>query len=83
MSICVGRICASKQGALQGPVKGNDAIYVYQIVKQEKSERKPTKEELDNRYAQTRGAQNFANPRNIYQILTKATKVKKRLIDFF
>ena len=79
----VGRICASKQGALQGPVKGNDAIYVYQIVKQEKSERKPTKEELDNRYAQTRGAQNFANPRNIYQILTKATKVKKRLIDFF
>ena len=79
----VGRICASKQGVLQGPVKGNDAIYVYQIVKQEKSERKPTKEELDNRYAQTRGAQNFANPRNIYQILTKATKVKKRLIDFF
>ena len=79
----VGRICASKQGALQGPIKGNDAIYVYQIVKQEKSERKPTKEELDNRYAQTRGAQNFANPRNIYQILTKATKVKKRLIDFF
>ena len=79
----VGRICASKQGALQGPVKGNDAIYVYQIVKQEKSERKPTKEELDNRYAQTRGAQNFANPRNIYQILPKATKVKKRLIDFF
>ncbi len=79
----VGRICASKQGALQGPIKGNDAIYVYQIIKQEKSERKPTKEELDNRYAQTRGAQNFANPRNIYQILTKATKVKKRLIDFF
>ena len=79
----VGRICASKQGALQGPIKGNDAIYVYQIVKQEKSERKPTKEELDNRYAQTRGSQNFANPRNMYQILTKATKVKKRLIDFF
>lgn len=79
----IGRICGSKQGALQGPVKGDNAVYVYQIVKQEKAERKPTKEELDNRYSQSRGAQVYANPRNIYQILTKATKVKKHLIDFF
>ena len=79
----VGRICASKQGALQGPIKGEDAVYVYQVVKEQKSERKPTKEELDNRYSQNRGAQIFANPRNIYNILSKATKVKKRLIDFY
>ena len=79
----VGRICAAKQGVFQGPVKGDDAIYVYQIVKQEKAERKPTKEELDSRYAQSRGAQVLANPRTIYQILTKATKVTKRLIDFY
>lgn len=78
-----GRIAAGKQGTFQGPIKGDDAVYVYQIVKQEKAERKPTKEELDNRYSQSRGAQIFANPRNIYNILTKATKVQKRLIDFF
>ena len=78
-----GRICATKPGTLQGPWKGENGVYVYQVVKQEKSERKPTKEELDNRYAQSRGARVFGNPRNIYNILTKATKVSKRLIDFY
>jgi hypothetical protein len=78
-----GRMSVAKQGTLQGPVKGNNAIYVYQVVKQEKAERKPSKEELDQRYAQRRGSQLFANPRTINSILTKATKVKKRLIDFY
>ena len=79
----VGHICSAKQGTVQGPIKGNDAVYVYQIVKQEKAERKSSKEELDNRFAQRRGAQMFANPRTINNILNKATKVKKSLIKFF
>ena len=79
----VGRMSAAKQGTLQGPYKGENAVFVYQVVKQEKAERKPTKEELDSRYAQSRGAQLFANPRTISSILTKATKVKKSLIKFF
>ena len=79
----VGRVAAAKPGTLQGPWKGENAVIVYQVVKQEKEERKPSKEELDNRYAQTRGAQVFANPSNIYQILSKATKVKKNLISFY
>ena len=79
----VGRMSVAKQGTLQGPTKGNSAIYVYQVVKQEKAERKPSKEELDNRYAQRRGAQIFSSPRSIYNILSKATKVKKHLIDFY
>ena len=79
----IGHISAAKQGTLQGPYKGENAIFVYQIVKQEKAERKATKEELDNRYAQSRGAQMFANPRTINSILGKATKVKKSLIKFF
>ena len=79
----IGRMSTAKAGTLQGPWKGDDAIYVYQVVRQEKAERKPSKEELDGRYAQQRGAQVFANPRNIYQILTKATKVEKHLIDFY
>ena len=78
-----GRMAAAKPGTLQGPVKGENAVFVYQVVKQEKAERQPTKEELNNRYAQSRGAQIFANPSNIYKILTKATKVKKHLIDFY
>jgi len=79
----IGRMAAAKQGQLQGPWKGQNAVYVYQLVKQEKSERKPTKEELDNRYNQSRGGQVYANPRLIYNILTKASKVKKHLIDFY
>ena len=79
----IGRMAAAKPGNLQGPWKGENAVFVYQVVKQEKSDYKPTKEELDNRYAQSRGAQLFANPRNIYNILSKATKVKKSLISFY
>ena len=79
----IGRMAAAKQGQLKGPWKGESAVYVYQVVKQEKAERKPTKEELDNRYAQSRGAQIFANNRTIYNILAKATKVKKNLIKFY
>ena len=79
----IGRMSAAKQGNLQGPWKGENGVFVYQVVKQEKAERKPTKEELDGRYAQSRGMQVFSNPRMINNILTKATKVKKRLIDFY
>ena len=79
----VGRISAAKVGEVKGPWKGENAVIVYQVVKQEKEARKPTKEELDNRYSQTRGSQVYANPQNMTQILTKATKVKKNLIDFY
>ena len=79
----IGRIATVKPGTLQGPFKGENAVIVYQIVKQEKEERKPTKEELDNRFNQTRGLQMLANPQNIYRILSKATKVTKHLIDFY
>ncbi|MBR6432361.1 MAG: hypothetical protein IKS64_05860, partial [Muribaculaceae bacterium] len=79
----IGRIAVAQPGKVQGPWKGENAVFVYQIVSQEKEERQPTKEELDNRYSQTRGAQVIANPQNIYQILSKATKIKKNLIKFY
>ena len=79
----VGRMAIAKPGKLQGPWKGDNAIFVYQVVKQEKEQREPTKEELSNRYAQMRGAGMFANTRVINNILKKATKVKKHLIDFY
>ena len=79
----IGRMATAKVGALQGPWKGQNAVYAYQVLKQEKAERKSTKEELDKRYAQTRGAQVFANPRAINEILFRANKVEKHLIDFY
>ena len=79
----IGRMSVAKQGTLQGPYKGEHAVFVYQTVKQEKSNYNPTKEELANRYNQSRGSQAFANPRTIFNILSKATKIKKNLIDFF
>ena len=79
----IGRIATAKPGTLQGPWMGQNAVFVYQVVRQEREERKPTKEELDNRYAQTRGAQVFAAPRGIYQILSSATTIKKNLIKFY
>lgn len=79
----IGRMSVAKQGVLQGPYKGENAVFVYQVVKQEKSNYNPTKEELANRYNQSRGAQVLANGRSIYNILSKATKVKKHLIDFY
>jgi len=79
----IGRMSVAKVGAMQGPWKGQNAVYVYQVLKQEKSERKLSKEELDKRYAQSRGAQVFGNMRTINGILYKATKVEKHLIDFY
>ena len=79
----VGRMSTAKPGKLQGPWKGNNAVFVYQVVKQEKEKREPSKEELTNRYNQMSGAQAMTNQRGIQYILQKATKVKKHLIDFY
>ena len=79
----VGRISASKPGVMQGPFKGEDAVYVYKVVKQEKAERQPTKEELERTYAQRRGVQVMGNPTFINKLLAGSTKVKKNIIKFF
>ena len=79
----VGRISAAKPGVMQGPFKGEDAVYVYKVVKQEKAERQPTKEELERTYAQRRGVQVMGNPTFINKLLAGSTKVKKNIIKFF
>ncbi len=78
-----GRVAAAKQGALVGPWKGNSAVWVFQVVKTEKSQRKPSKQELDAQFARTRGAQVVGQPQMLYGILSKATTVKKNLIKFY
>ena len=79
----IGRMAVAKPGKLQGPWKGKNALFVYQVVKQDEEKREITKEELNSRYAQNRGAGLIANQRAIQNILSKATKVKKHLIDFY
>lgn len=79
----IGRMAVAKPGKVQGPWKGKNAVFVYQVIKQDEEKREITKEELNSRYAQTRGAGLVANQRAIQNILTKATKVKKHLIDFY
>jgi len=78
-----GRMSVAPKGKLQGPWKGEHGIYVFQVVDQQKEARKATKEELDRRYAQTRGYQKFANAGMINSILSRATKVKRSLINFY
>ena len=51
-------------------------------MKVEKAARVPSKDELNQRYAQQRGGI-AANPQAIPAILAKATKVKRSLIDFY
>ena len=58
-------------------------MYVFQVYDIQKDARQPSKEELDNRYAQQRGGGMIANPNAMAFILGKATKVKRSLINFY
>lgn len=79
----IGRIAAAPQGKVVGLWKGQMGVYAYQVTKVEKSERKPSKDELNNRFAQTRGAGVIGSPQAIAAILGKATKVERNLISFY
>ena len=78
-----GRIAGSPKGKLVGPFKGENGVYVFQVYDIQKDARQPSKEELDNRYAQQRGGGMIANPNAMAFILGKATKVKRSLINFY
>ena len=79
----VGLVAGMKQGQFSGLWKGQNGVYAVQLVSQDKEKRDISKEELNNRFAQTRGAGLVSNPRALYAILGKATKVKKSLIKFY
>ena len=78
----MGRIAGTKQGEVK-LWQGQNGVYAFQVTKVEKAERVPTKQELDQRYAQQRGGGIASNPQAIAAILAKATKVQRRLIDFY
>ena len=81
--VLIGRVAAAKENTFVGPFKGNSGIYAFTVVKRESDQRKPTDDELRQRYAQTRGAGITASQQGIAALLGKATKVTRSLIQFF
>ena len=75
------RVATAKLNAIEGPVKGNNGVYVFQVVKQERTERTAVPEESERQFASTRG--NQAVMSNALQILRKATKIENKMIKFF
>ncbi|MBQ9467065.1 MAG: SurA N-terminal domain-containing protein [Muribaculaceae bacterium] len=78
-----GLVATAPQGKLIGPWQGENGVYVFQVNGRESEARQPQKDELDNRFAQSRGNGRFANPNMMTRILGKSTKVKKNIISFF
>ena len=78
-----GKIAGSKENALVGPWKGENGVYVFTVYKKETDKRQPSKEELDQRFSQTRGNAILSNPNALAAILGKSTKVKRSLIKFY
>ncbi len=79
----IGRIAGTAKGKTVGPWKGENGVYVFQVYDVKTDGRKPSKEELNNRYAQQRGGAMVGNPNAMAYILSRATKVKRSLINFY
>ncbi len=75
------RVSVAKPNVVEGPVQGNSAVYVYEIVKQDRTPRTAAAEETTRQFAMTRG--NNAVMQHTLDILRKATKVENKMIKFF
>ncbi len=75
------RVATAKLNDVVGPVKGNNGVYVFQVVKQDRTERTPTTEEGDRRFAMSRGSNAVMN--HALDILRNATTVENKMIKFF
>ena len=76
----VANVTAANENELKGVVKGNNAVFVYNVFKKEVSQRTPG-DEVDRQFAMTRG--NSAVMQNVEAILRKAAKVENKMIKFF
>lgn len=76
----VASVYAAKENELNGVVKGNNGVYVFQVLKHNRSERTPGSE-VDRQFNSTRGAN--AVMQNLESILRGATTVENNMIKFF
>ena len=74
-------VSTAEPNTLVGPVKANNSVVVFEIVKQETSKRKPTDMETERQFASTRG--NQAVMRQALNILHNATDVENLMIKFY
>ena len=70
-----------KQGSLNGPVKGDQGVFVYQVVKNEKSSTQMTPDQLAQRYSMTLGS--AAVSQMAVEILRENKDIVNNLIDFY
>ena len=76
------RVAVAKEGAVSAPVKGVSGVYMFQVIKNDVSQRPTTDEETNRQFAITRG--NNVVLQNALSILRKATNVTKSdMIKFF
>ena len=71
----------AKQGSLNGPVKGDQGVFVYKVVKNEKSASQMTPEQLAQRYAMMIGSS--AVSQNALEILKENKDIENNLINFY
>ena len=71
----------AKQGSLNGPVKGDQGVFIYKVVKNEKSSTQMTPEQLAQRYSMSMGS--AAVSRMAVEILKENKDIVNNLIDFY
>ena len=71
----------AKQGSLNGPVKGDQGVFVYKVVKNEKSSTQMTPEQLAQCYSMSMGS--AAVSRMAVEILKENKDIVNNLIDFY
>lgn len=76
----VAGVAAAKENELNGMVKGNSAVYVYKVIKHDRTQRTPG-QEVDRQFSMSRGSS--AVMQNVEGILRKATTVENNMIKFF
>ena len=76
----VASVTTAKENELNGVVKGNSAVYVYKVIKHDRTQRTPG-QEIDRQFSMSRGSS--AVMQNVEGILRKATTVENNMIKFF
>ena len=76
----VAGVAAAKENELNGMVKGNSAVYVYKVIKHDRTQRTPG-QEVERQFSMSRGSN--AVMQNVEGILRKATTVENNMIKFF
>lgn len=71
----------AKQGTFAGPIKGDQGVFVYKVVKNEKSASQMTPEQLAQRFSMMIGS--AAVSQNALEILKENIDIENNLINFY